>query len=119
MQSASSRRGTRSATLNADDQPLSKMPVSRRAGATPRLRRAMTSSPFTRRAFATTALALGALGLTASQEVREADELQPDSGFPNGSRWGTATSAYQIEGATREDGRGVSIWDTFSRLPGK
>ncbi|MDF1597873.1 MAG: GH1 family beta-glucosidase [Acidimicrobiia bacterium] len=33
--------------------------------------------------------------------------------------WGAATAAYQIEGATTEDGRGPSIWDTFSRLPGK
>lgn len=33
--------------------------------------------------------------------------------------WGGATSAYQIEGATQEDGRGVSIWDTFANQPGK
>jgi beta-glucosidase len=79
----------------------------------------MTSSPFNRRAFATTALALGAVGLTASKEVGEADELPSESGFPVGFRWGTATSAYQIEGARREDGRGVCIWDAFSRLPGK
>jgi len=31
---------------------------------------------------------------------------------------GTATASYQIEGATREDGRGESIWDTFARVPG-
>src|SRR5690606_38305705 len=34
-------------------------------------------------------------------------------------RWGTATAAYQIEGAAAEDGRTPSIWDTFSRTPGK
>jgi beta-glucosidase len=39
--------------------------------------------------------------------------------FPGGWVWGAATAAYQIEGAVREGGRGVSIWDTFSHTPGK
>jgi beta-glucosidase len=39
--------------------------------------------------------------------------------FPAGFVWGAATAAYQIEGAASEDGRGPSIWDTFSRAPGK
>jgi beta-glucosidase len=39
--------------------------------------------------------------------------------FPQGFAWGAATAAYQIEGAVHEDGRGLSVWDTFSRTPGK
>ena len=39
--------------------------------------------------------------------------------FPQGFIWGAATAAYQIEGAATADGRGMSIWDTFSRQPGK
>ena len=39
--------------------------------------------------------------------------------FPEGFLWGTATASYQVEGAVREEGRGVSIWDTFSHTSGK
>src|SRR3712207_5323083 len=39
--------------------------------------------------------------------------------FSEGFVWGTATASYQIEGAVNEDGRGTSIWDTFSHTPGK
>jgi beta-glucosidase len=38
--------------------------------------------------------------------------------FPADFVWGTATAAYQVEGATTEGGRGDSIWDVFARTPG-
>jgi len=65
------------------------------------------------------------LGLSASAAALPATAMAPSAapasttggrGFPAGFLWGTATSAYQIEGATEEDGRGLSIWDTFSRV---
>ncbi|HEY7816250.1 MAG TPA: GH1 family beta-glucosidase [Nakamurella sp.] len=39
--------------------------------------------------------------------------------FPPEFLWGSATAAYQVEGAAAEDGRGPSIWDTFSHSPGR
>ncbi|KLV26915.1 glycoside hydrolase family 1 protein [Niallia circulans] len=39
--------------------------------------------------------------------------------FPSNFLWGAASAAYQVEGAWNEDGKGVSIWDTFVRIPGK
>ena len=38
--------------------------------------------------------------------------------FDKNFLWGTASSSYQIEGAFTEDGKGLSIWDTFSNKPG-
>ena len=39
--------------------------------------------------------------------------------FPKDFVWGTATSSYHIEGAAAIDGKGPSIWDAFSSIPGK
>ena len=43
----------------------------------------------------------------------------PLATFPDRFLWGVATSAYQVEGAVDEGGRGTSIWDTFCRAPGR
>ena len=43
----------------------------------------------------------------------------PETSFPKDFLWGTATAAYQIEGAVNEGGRGETIWDRFSHTPGK
>ncbi|MBR0830350.1 beta-glucosidase [Bradyrhizobium manausense] len=78
------------------------------------------SDEVSRREFAKIA-GLSAAGLGAPQVVEAKPAAAPRNaaGFPPGFLWGTATSSYQVEGAVTEDGRGPSIWDTFTRVPGK
>lgn len=43
---------------------------------------------------------------------------EPRYGFPANFRWGAATAAFQVEGASKQDERGESIWDRFASTPG-
>ena len=74
---------------------------------------------FTRREFAQTIGAAGAVaGMPLTAALGQSPALKP-SAFPPNFLWGCATSAYQIEGAVAVDGRGPSNWDIFSHTPGK
>jgi len=77
---------------------------------------------FSRRTFARLfgSAALAPTVLPAFSAVAEAPPPDPSTSrhFPQGFLWGSATASY-VEGAVNEDGRGPSIWDTFSHTAGK
>ncbi len=52
-------------------------------------------------------------------QVPSSREAALAASFPKNFLWGAVTASYQIEGAAHEDGRGLSIWDTFAATPGK
>jgi beta-glucosidase len=86
----------------------------------------MLFNGLSRRRFAAMA-GWSALGISAKPATAASDEVKRKGERPNGIHgtfpedflWGTATSAYQIEGAVDADARGPSIWDRFVRLKGK
>lgn len=60
-----------------------------------------------------------ALPKTASAKTSPQDPAALAARFPKDFLFGVATASYQIEGATRVDGRRPSIWDAFSKMPGR
>ncbi|HTD96107.1 MAG TPA: family 1 glycosylhydrolase, partial [Edaphobacter sp.] len=77
---------------------------------------------FSRRTFArllaATAGAASLPALADSPAPAQSTAASDARTFPNDFLWGSATASYQVEGAVNEAGRGRTIWDTFSHLPG-
>src|SRR5579884_1692938 len=78
---------------------------------------------FSRRSFGKT-VAGAAIAASAGTAAGAPQDHRPKTAdqyyrFPDGFGWGCATASYQIEGATAEDGRKPSVWDTYSHTPGR
>jgi len=76
-------------------------------------------SRMNRRDLGKVAASLAAGSLLPGLEAVAQSSASSDRSFPPSFLWGSATASYQVEGAVAEDGRGPSIWDTFSHIPGK
>ena len=61
----------------------------------------------------------GSAALGAQSRAASAPTPSDPMRFPDDFLWGAATAAYQIEGAVKADGRGLTNWDVFSHTPGK
>ena len=59
------------------------------------------------------------MALREARVANAADHAPARLALPGDFKWGVSTAAYQIEGAAAEDGRGLSIWDVFSRQKGR
>ena len=77
--------------------------------------------PISRRTFAQLAAATAAVGGSPLRATPppSVEDPKTDRMFPREFLWGSATASYQVEGAASEDGRGTTIWDTFSHTAGK
>src|SRR5258708_611692 len=76
----------------------------------------------TRRQFGLTAAGAAATALASSSLPQFAFAQMPEAKmlrFADNFLWGCATASYQVEGAVHEDGRGTTVWDTFSHTHGK